>query len=384
MRMVAHEPQLGVAGYTTWDVRLLHWFESSSRMIFLLPAILVVLFLSVFPLIASLYVAFNRVMLVPGGFQFTFVGLENFRRLLFGSEQRHFIGRFDNPPLLWAILGGVFAAIMVYMLYQYARSPRLSAFGFIMRVITIILASLLFAAVIYTGGERGLPGTLVVTMIYVFVGVFFQYTIGLGLALLVTQNLRGKRFFRVVFLLPMMITPVGVAFLFRMMVDTVKGPFSPVWSFLGLGSISWADTPFGARAAVMIGDTWQWTPFMFIILLAALEGVSREQIEAALVDGAQRFQLFRFIIFPQIAPVTVTVILIRIIEAFKIIDMPNVLTGGGPGTATESMTLYAYIAWRSQDYGLSAASAYVLLFVVTFIALVIVNIIRPRVVERVT
>ena len=147
---------------------------------------------------------------------------------------------------------------------------------------------------------------------------------------------------------------------------------------------SWADTPFGARAAVIISDVWQWTPFMFVILLAALEGISRDQIEAALVDGANRWKLFRHIVLPAIAPVSVTVILIRMIEAFKIIDLPNVLTGGGPGTATESLSLYAYIGWRSQDYGLSAASAYVLLFVVTFLALVIVNIIRPRVAGHVS
>jgi multiple sugar transport system permease protein len=167
-----------------------------------------------------------------------------------------------------------------------------------------------------------------------------------------------------------------------MMVDTTKGPFAPVWELIGLGNISWADTAFGARAAVMVGDIWQWTPFMFVILLAALEGISRDHIEAGLVDGANRWQLFRFLILPEIAPVTITVVLIRMIEAFKIIDIPNVLTGGGPGTATEPVSLYAYIAWRSQDYGGSAASAYILLFVVTFLALVIVNIIRPRVAGR--
>jgi multiple sugar transport system permease protein len=121
---------------------------------------------------------------------------------------------------------------------------------------------------------------------------------------------------------------------------------------------------------------------MFIILLAALEGISREQVEAALVDGAQRWGLFRHIMLPEIVPVSITVILIRMIEAFKIIDMPNILTGGGPGTATEPMSLYAYNTWRSQDYGLSAASAYILLFIVTFVAMVIVNLVRPYLMER--
>lgn len=358
--------------------------DRSSRLVFLLPAILVVLLLSVFPLIASLYVALSRVSLVPGGFQFTFLGLGNFQKLLFGTEQRRFLGRFDTPPPLWAILGGIFAALMLYALYRYGRSKHLTLFSFIMRVVSVILASILFALLMLTSGERGLPGTLAVTLIFVFAGVFLQYIIGLGLALLVTQNLRGKRFFRIIFLLPMMVTPVGVAYLFRMMMDTTKGPFAPLWIAAGWGNISWADTPFGARAAVIISDVWQWTPLIFIILLAALEGISRDQIEAALVDGATRWKLFRYIVLPAIAPVSVTVILIRMIEAFKIIDLPNVLTGGGPGTATESMSLYAYIGWRSQDYGLSAASAYVLLFVVTFLALVMVNIIRPRVAGHVS
>ena len=228
----------------------------------------------------------------------------------------------------------------------------------------------------------GLPGTLVVTMTFVFVGVIVQFLLGLGLAVLVTQNLRGKRFFRVVFLLPMMITPVGIGFLFRMMTDTLQGPVAPLWVALGLEDFSWTQTPVGARAAVIIGDTWQWTPFIFIVLLAALEGVPREPVEAALVDGANRWQVFRYVIVPQLIPVSLTVIMIRIIEGFKIVDMPQVLTRGGPGTATESVTLQAFNSWRALDLGGSAAMAYLLLFVVTFTALVFVNFVRKRLLER--
>src|SRR5262245_41353531 len=232
-----------------------------------------------------------------------------------------------------------------------------------------------------TNLSGGLPGTLVVTMTFVFVGVVVQFLLGLGLALLVTQNLRGKRFFRVVFLLPMMITPVGIGFLFRMMTDTLQGPIAPLWVALGLEDFSWTESPVGARAAVIIGDTWQWTPFIFIVLLAALEGVPREPIEAALVDGASRWQVFRYVVVPFLIPVSLTVIMIRIIEGFKIIDMPQVLTRGGPGTATESVTLQAYNSWRALDLGGSAAMAYMLLFVVTFAAVVFVNFVRKRLIE---
>jgi multiple sugar transport system permease protein len=218
---------------------------------------------------------------------------------------------------------------------------------------------------------------------FVLGGVTVQYVLGLILALLLTQNLPGKRFFRVVFLLPMMITPVGIGFLFKMMTDTLKGPFSPLWRAVGLGDFSWIGQGDTARLTVIIGDAWQWTPFMFIILLAALEGVSRETIEAALVDGANGFQLFRYITLPEIIPVSTTVVLIRLIEAFKLIDMPNILTGGGPGTATETLTLQAYVGWRAGDLGGSAALAYLLLITVTFVALVFVNFVRRRLVEAV-
>jgi len=105
-------------------------------------------------------------------------------------------------------------------------------------------------------------------------------------------------------------------------------------------------------------------------------------MEAALVDGASRLSLFRHIILPQIAPVSLTLILIRLIEAFKIIDLPRILTGGGPGTATESLTLNAFNEWQALNLGGSAALGYVLLLLVTFITVMFVNTVRQRILER--
>jgi multiple sugar transport system permease protein len=113
-----------------------------------------------------------------------------------------------------------------------------------------------------------------------------------------------------------------------------------------------------------------------------LESQSVEPIEAAVVDGASRWQIFWEITLPEILPVSSTLILIRLIEAFKIIDLPNVLTNGGPGTATESLTLHAYTIWRTLDIGGSAAVAYMLLLIVTFIGVAYANLIRQRLVER--
>jgi multiple sugar transport system permease protein len=355
--------------------------ERHAGLSFVMPAVLVVLVLSIFPLIVSIGLSLGRLKFVKGGFDFVFVGLANYRKLLVGSEQTHFLGKVAEPTLLgWLLFGLVIVGLAVFLV-KYIRGVTFSYFGLFWRLVTAVGLVTLAWLLIHTLSPDGRPGTVTVTLIYVLGGIAIQYALGLGLAMLVTQQIPGRRFFRVVFLLPMMITPVGVAYMFRMLTDTDKGPFQPIWQALGLGLYSWVTDPWGARVAVMIGDIWQWTPFIFIVLLAALEGQSVEPFEAAVVDGANRWQIFRYITLPEILPVSLTVVLIRMIEAFKIIDLPNVLTNGGPGTATESLTLQAFFTWRTLDLGGSAAIAYMLLFMVTFFSLVYIHLIRSRAVE---
>lgn len=355
--------------------------EGLASSAFLLPSVLVILFLSIFPLIVSLYLSLARLQFVKGGFKISFVGLANYHKLFLGSEKEHFLGVLSNPsPLGWLIFGASVVGLAL-ALWRYARGENFSPRGLFWRCVAAIITGAAVWLLVHTVSPDGRPGTLVVTLIYVFVGVAIQYMLGLLLALLCIQQIPGRRFFRVVFLLPMMITPVGIAYTFRMLTDMTKGPFAPIWMALGLGAWSWVNDPWGARAAVMIGDIWQWTPFMFIVLLAVLESQPIEPIEAAVVDGATRWQIFWEITLPQILPVSSTLILIRLIEAFKIVDLPNVLTNGGPGTATESLTLHAFMTWRTLDVGGSAAVAYILLLVVTFVAMVAVNLIRRRFVE---
>ncbi len=369
---------------TLGDVRSHAITSRSERLIrasFIWPALLVVLLLSIFPLLVSLTLSLSRIKFVKGGFDVQFVGLDNYNKLVFGSARTHFLGVLRDPSPLGWILFGAGGALLVGWLITTVRGHRASPVGVIGRgVVALVLAGGLWLAVT-TLSPGGRPGTLMVTLIYVGVGLTVQYFLGLGLALLTTQPLPGRRFFRVVFLLPMMITPVGVGYMFQMLTDTGKGPFQPIWKLLGLTNFSWVNDPWGARAAVIIGDIWQWTPFMFIVLLAALEGQQVEPVEAALVDGANRWQVFRYLTWPAILPVSSTLILIRLIEGMKIVDLPNILTNGGPGTATESLTLHAFLAWRTLDLGGSAAIAYILLFVVTFLGTAYVNLVRHRVTE---
>jgi multiple sugar transport system permease protein len=352
-----------------------------ARSAFIWPALLVLLFMSVFPLFVAVDLSFSQVDLVRGGFDIRWIGLDNFRQLFSGSQKSEFLGLSRSPtPFGWAVIVAGVAAL-VWGLVRAARGG-VAAIGLVFRTLAAVLGGLLLWLIGHTlFGQGGRPGTVVVTLLFVFIGVSLQFALGLGLAYLVTQRLPGQRFFRVVFLLPMTITPVGVAYMFRMVTDTDKGPLEPLFSALGLSDFSWVNSAWGARVAVIVGDTWQWSPLMFIVLLAALEAQDMEPMEAAVVDGASRWQIFRYITMPAIFPVALTIILLRSIEAFKIIDLPNVLTSGGPGTATESLTLQSYIQWRSLDLGVSAATANSLLVLVTVLAVAYVTLIRRRVTE---
>ena len=173
-------------------------------------------------------------------------------------------------------------------------------------------------------------GTLLTTLFYVIVGCGIQFVIGTALAFLCSQPIAGKNFFRVIFFIPLMITPLGVGYAFKMILDITKGPFKPFWDFIGLHDWAWSTDAWAARWFVVVGDSWQWIPFIFICMLAALENVPRDHVEAAQVDGASSIQIFREITWPQIVPVAATVILIRMIEAFKIVDLPNIMTSARP------------------------------------------------------
>lgn len=362
------------ASALTWS----EWLDRQAPRVMLMPALLILLAFSIFPLIASAYLALSRFRLEPGGYSLRYVGFRNFRKLLFGSEQYHFLGTFGALSVLDWILLGMVAGSIGWWLVATIRSGKWSVIGLIGRLITaIVLIGLTWIAVSVIG-TRGGPGSLVTTLFYVLVGVALQFAIGLGLALLCARPIRGRTFFRVVFFIPLMVTPVGIAYTFRMLADMSKGPFSPLWQGLGLGDFAWAADAWSARSVVLIGETWQWVPFMFIVLLAALENQPRDQLEAAKMDGADGWQIFRDITWPAIAPAAATIVLIRLIEAFKIIDLPNVLTNGGPGIATESMTLHAFIAWRTQQLGQSAAVGYLLLFVAVVTCVSFFNFIVQR------
>lgn len=342
------------------------WFDRHSRTFFIAPAVTLILIFAIFPTFYSIVFALSKVKITSEGLTFRFNYFQNFLKQFSGNEQVHFLGRLEGlSPLGW-VFSLVVIGAAAWWLYQSYRNGA-TWIGMIGRLISAAMAvglALLLSATLLSGNQWG---TLLTTLFFVIVGCAIQFVVGTGLAFLCSQPIRGKNFFRVLFFIPLMITPLGVGYAFKMILDITKGPFQPVWELIGLRDWAWSTDAWAARWFIIVGDSWQWIPFIFIVMLAALENVARDHVEAAEVDGASSVQIFREIIWPQIVPVAATVILIRVIEAFKIVDLPNIMTSGGPGIATESMSLHSFFVWRANDYGQSAAIAYLLLLVTVVI-----------------
>ena len=220
---------------------------------------------------ASVALSVSKLVFNPGRVDLAFLGLSNYQQLLFGLERPHFLGVLKPPtPIGWAILL-VTIGLAIVSWVRTARSGRVGWVRLGLRLAGgVLLVGFVGLLVETLASDGGRPGSVVVTCIFVFGGIALQLSLGLGLAMLATQQVPWRRFFRILFLIPLTITPVGVGYMFLMLTDTSKGPLEPLWVALGLRNFTWVTDPWLARFAVIIGDTWQWTPFVFIVLLAAL------------------------------------------------------------------------------------------------------------------
>ena len=226
-------------------------------------------------------------------------------------------------------------------------------------------------------GDGRYHTALLNTIVYVVVGVSAQFVLGMGVAWLLYHRPPGHRFFQVTFLLPMMLAPVAVGYMWRLMFQQRIGVANDLLEMLGIDSIAWLSQTHTAMAAVLVAETWQWTPFVFLFLYAALLNVPTEPIEAAHVDGANRWQILKSVIFPMIRPMVIAVVILRGVESMKIMDTVYVMTRGGPGNSTESLTLYAYrIAMRFFETGYASAVAFTLLLVVLVVAIPVVTLLK--------
>ena len=209
------------------------------------------------------------------------------------------------------------------------------------------------------------------TIFIVVLAIPLQYLIGLLLVLSLNLDIKGKPFFRVVFLIPMMLTPIAVGYMWRMLFDLARGPVNNLLSLIKIEPIGWLTTTNIVKLSIIVTDVWHWTPLVFLVLFAGIQSIPQEMTEAAQVDGASGWQLFRFVLFPLLLPVSLAVVLLRTIELFKVIDEIYIMSAGGPGLSSESITLFGYnVGLRSFDLSYGSTIAFSLFITILIVAYV--------------
>jgi multiple sugar transport system permease protein len=198
--------------------------------------------------------------------------------------------------------------------------------------------------------------------------VLFEYAIAFCLALLLNAEVRARKFWRVTFLVPLMLSPVAVSWMVgKSMLETRFGPIPRFVRWAGAQSPSFFGDPVWAKIWIELMDAWVSIPFVMILLLAGLQALPKEIQEAAKVDGAGAWQGFWQIVFPLMLPVSVTAIVIRMIFKLKIADIIITVTSGGPGGATDSVSSYIYRVYNDRSnvgYGTMLAMMYLVVIVV--------------------
>jgi multiple sugar transport system permease protein len=211
-------------------------------------------------------------------------------------------------------------------------------------------------------------------MILYVLAVLVQYAIAFGLALLLNAEIRARKFFRVAFLLPLMLSPVAVSWMIgKSLMEYQFGPAATLARHLGWDNPAFFAAPWMARLSIMMMDAWVSIPFIMILLLAGLQALPLEIKEAAKVDGATGWQSFWKITFPLMLPVSITAIVLRIIFELKLADIVINVTAGGPGGATDTVSSFIFREYRDRSnvgYGTMLAEVY-LVFIIVFIALLL-------------
>jgi multiple sugar transport system permease protein len=231
---------------------------------------------------------------------------------------------------------------------------------------------------IWAWQDPALFNSIKVTFLFTAFAVTAELFLGLLIAFLLEKGIKGIVVLRTVFIIPIMIAPVVVGLLWRYLFDANFGLINHIVSLLGFEPKVWLGTPGLALPAVIITDIWQWTPFMFILFLAGLQSLPKDPVEAAQVDGATTWQVIRQVKLPLLAPVIWVAVILRIIDAFRSLEVMFIMTFGGPGRETEVLSLNIYkTAFMSQRLGLAAVNALFLLAFILLLSMAFLIIARP-------
>ena len=220
------------------------------------------------------------------------------------------------------------------------------------------------------GGDQLIRAGIANTLLFAVGAVTFEMVIGFFLALFVSRVVSGRVAYRTIFLLPILIPGIVIGAIWKLMYNPDFGVINQLLSLAGLAGHDWLGEKSLALAAVIVVDIWHWTPFVFLLLLAAIESLPQDVFEAARVDGATAWQELRHVVLPMLRPALAVTLLFRLIVSFKVFDEVYLLTGGGPGTATEVVSFTIYRRFFTEDrMGYGSALSVVTLFVLALVIL---------------
>ncbi len=270
--------------------------------------------------------------------------------------------------------------VIIALVYPIFSSLRLSFYDWNLRDFSKAPVFIGFQNFIELFKSENFITSISVTLIFTVSVVILEMIIGTIFALLLEQGIAGLRFFRTVFVLPIMIAPVVVGIVWKFLYNTSYGTINYLLGLIGIKQIAWLADPTLALGAVIISDVWQWTPFVFIMVLAGLQGIPKDLLEAGRVDGASYLQNLAYIKLPSIAKVLGITAILRLIDALRSLEVIFNLTYGGPGVSTEVLSLHLYkTAFSDSRLGLSSAIAVVLLVIIFLLSIPIMwNDIKPK------
>jgi multiple sugar transport system permease protein len=269
--------------------------------------------------------------------------------------EKHFLAVTITPALLIMVVltGFPVASLIYYSLHKWSLTnyqPGWNGLGNFERLIF---------------EDPGFWHSLQISLLFSAGAVILEFLLGLAIAMLFNRPLKFRGLLRSLFILPMVMTPVVTGLVWRVLYSPTFGLINYFTGLLGFAPRAWVDRASTALPALIVADVWQWTPFMFLMITAGLQSLPTEPYEAAEVDGASKWQTFRYLTIPMLRPVLLVAILLRTIESFKTFDIIFMLTRGGPGTATQTMNLYNfYLAFEWLRPGYASALALLSLIIV--------------------
>jgi multiple sugar transport system permease protein len=271
-----------------------------------------------------------------------------------GIADRHFKHLLVAPSIFVLLLLGIFPLVYLVLVSFQGITMMDTDTGFI--------GARNFVHLFH---DQRLWEALIHTLIFIAIALPLELVLGLAMAQLFLDKLPGRQIFIALLVLPVVVSPIVSGATWSLMFDVRFGPITQILSWIAGRDVAllWTINPALVYPSIIIAEVWQWTPFMFLLLLAALANVDKSQLEAAAMDGASHWRIFFKIVLPAIWPVMAIAILIRGLDLFRLFDIVWALTRGGPGTMTETISIFTYIK-GFQQFETSYTAAVALLIIV--------------------